>query len=96
MWPSGIEEWSRAYEPHLKIWLEAMEEEEKGAEFLYALPLSVYRQESWKMGRFWLNYAARKSGRLMLSFGRTWTSGSLANGSKKFLIRTCKRHDCIS
>lgn len=61
IWPSGIEEWSRAYEPHLKIWLEAMEEQEKGAEFLHGLPLSVHMQESWKMGRFWLNYAARKS-----------------------------------
>ncbi|KAH9212667.1 hypothetical protein DL95DRAFT_368171 [Leptodontidium sp. 2 PMI_412] len=61
MWPSGIEEWSRAYEPYLEIWLEAMEEKEIGDEFLYSLPLSVYMQESWKMGRFWLNYAARKS-----------------------------------
>jgi hypothetical protein len=61
MWPSGIEEWSKAYEPHLKIWLEAMEEKERGAAFLDALPLSVHMQESWKMGRFWLNYAARKS-----------------------------------
>ncbi|KAH7327354.1 hypothetical protein BKA65DRAFT_510451, partial [Rhexocercosporidium sp. MPI-PUGE-AT-0058] len=61
MWPSGIEEWSRAYEPHLKTWLEAMEKEGKGSEFLDALPLSVHMEESWKMGRFWLNYAARKS-----------------------------------
>ncbi|TVY24315.1 hypothetical protein LHYA1_G007922 [Lachnellula hyalina] len=61
MWPSGIEEWSRAYEPLLKIWLETMEEKEQGAEFLHAQPLSVHMQESWKMGRFWLNYAARKS-----------------------------------
>ncbi|CZS96554.1 uncharacterized protein RAG0_05830 [Rhynchosporium agropyri] len=61
MWPSGIEDWSRAYGPQLKIWLDAMEEKELGAEFLHGLPLSVYMQESWKMGRFWLNYAARKS-----------------------------------
>ncbi|KAN0098887.1 hypothetical protein V8E51_014550 [Hyaloscypha variabilis] len=61
MWPSGIEEWSKAYEPQLKIWLEAMEEKEKGVSFLDALPLSAYMQESWRMGRFWLNYAARKS-----------------------------------
>ncbi|KAH9204559.1 hypothetical protein DL95DRAFT_273555, partial [Leptodontidium sp. 2 PMI_412] len=61
MWPSGIEEWSRDYEPRLKIWLEAMEEKEMGAEFLHSLPLSVHMQESWKTGRFWLNYAARKS-----------------------------------
>ena len=61
MWPSGIEEWSKAYKPQLKIWLEAMEEKEGGAGFLDGLPLSVHMQESWKTGRFWLNYAARKS-----------------------------------
>jgi hypothetical protein len=27
----------------------------------FTIPLSVYMQESWKTGRFWLNYSAKKS-----------------------------------
>ncbi|KAI3391712.1 hypothetical protein diail_6876, partial [Diaporthe ilicicola] len=62
MWkPGGVDEWSKAYEPQLKIWLKAMEDQEDGAIFLDGLPLSAHMKESWETGRFWLNYAARKS-----------------------------------
>jgi len=60
-WPSGVDEWSEAYESQLEIWLKAMEEQEEGAAFLHGLPLSAHMRESWETGRFWLNYAARKS-----------------------------------
>ena len=59
--PSGVDEWSKAYKPQLEIRLQAMEEQEKGAAFLDGIPLSVQMRESWETGRFWLNYAARKS-----------------------------------
>lgn len=62
MWkPGGVEGWSKAYEPLLEIWLKAVEDQEDGAAFLDGLPLSVHMKESWETGRFWLNYAARKS-----------------------------------
>lgn len=62
MWlPSGVDEWSKAYGLQLEIWLKAMEEQEKGAVFLHGMPLSTHMRESWETGRFWLNYAARKS-----------------------------------
>lgn len=62
MWkPGGVEEWSRAYEPQLGIWLKAVEDQEDGAAFLDGMPLSAHMRESWETGRFWLNYAARKS-----------------------------------
>ncbi|KAB5518669.1 hypothetical protein GE09DRAFT_1065999 [Coniochaeta sp. 2T2.1] len=67
MWePSGVDGWSKAYEPQLKIWLAAMEDkeqEEEGARaaFLDGRPLSAHMRESWETGRFWLNYAAKKS-----------------------------------
>lgn len=62
MWrPSGVDEWSKAYEPQLEIWLKAMEDQEKGAVFMDGVPLSAHMRESWETGRFWLNYAARKS-----------------------------------
>ncbi|EFQ30803.1 phosphotransferase [Colletotrichum graminicola] len=62
MWkPSGIDEWSKAYELQLDIWLKVVEEQEKGAVFLDGVTLSAHMRESWETGRFWLNYAARKS-----------------------------------
>lgn len=62
MWrPSGVDEWSKAYELQLETWLKAVEEQEKGAAFLGGIPLSAHMRESWETGRFWLNYAARKS-----------------------------------
>lgn len=64
MWkPGDVDEWSKAYAPPLESWLKAMEdqEEDDGAAFLEGLPLSAYMRESWETGRFWVNYAARKS-----------------------------------
>ncbi|KAK7711971.1 hypothetical protein SLS64_005242 [Diaporthe eres] len=62
MWkPGGAAEWGKAYEPQLEIWLKAVEDQGDGAAFLDGLPLSAHMRESWETGRFWLNYAARKS-----------------------------------
>ncbi|KAF7543545.1 hypothetical protein G7Z17_g10646 [Cylindrodendrum hubeiense] len=59
MWDDGIEDWTSVYERRLKTWLSAMEEAEQ--EMNPGLLLSAYMRESWATGRFWLNYAARKS-----------------------------------
>ena len=60
MWDDGIENWTSVYERRLKTWLSAMEEAEQNMS-PGSLPLSAYMQESWATGRFWLNYAARRS-----------------------------------
>lgn len=60
MWDDGIVDWTCVYEKRLQTWLLALEEAEKemvSGSFL----LSAYMRESWDTGRFWLNYAARKS-----------------------------------
>jgi len=64
MWDAGIEDWVKDYQLRLETWLSAMKEAEESAgsesnstEFL----LSAYMRESWETGRFWLNYAGRKS-----------------------------------
>jgi hypothetical protein len=60
MWNDGIDSWTNTYERRLKTWLSAIEEAEKDmspGQFL----LSAYMRESWETGRFWLNYAARRS-----------------------------------
>lgn len=60
MWEDGIEDWTFVYDKRLTTWLLAMEEAEREmspGSFL----LSAYMRESWGTGRFWLNYAARKS-----------------------------------
>ncbi|KAI5861660.1 phosphotransferase [Durotheca rogersii] len=60
MWDNGIEDWTTVYERRLKTWLSAMEEAEKDME-PGSMLLSAYMRESWATGRFWLNYAARRS-----------------------------------
>lgn len=60
MWDTGIEDWASVYERRLETWLSAMEEAEQGISPT-GLPLSAYMRESWETGRFWLDYAARKS-----------------------------------
>ncbi|KAJ6442404.1 hypothetical protein O9K51_05963 [Purpureocillium lavendulum] len=60
MWDAGIDDWTSAYERRLETWLSAMEEAEKDME-PGAFLLSAHMRESWTTGRFWLNYAARKS-----------------------------------
>jgi hypothetical protein len=59
MWDNGIENWTSTYERRLQTWLLAMEDVEK--DMSPGLLLSAYMRESWETGRFWLNYAARKS-----------------------------------
>ncbi|KAJ9155494.1 Phosphotransferase [Pleurostoma richardsiae] len=60
MWHTGIEGWTRDYEPRLETWLRAMEKAEISTG-MGGFGLSTYMRESWRNGRFWLNYAARKS-----------------------------------
>lgn len=60
MWDDGIDDWTSTYETRLQTWFAAMEEAEKDAG-PGSLLLSEYMRESWATGRFWLNYAARKS-----------------------------------
>lgn len=59
-WDGGIESWACIYEERLKIWISALEdvEQESSSE---SFLLSAYMRESWETGRFWLDYAARKS-----------------------------------
>ncbi|KAH9217906.1 hypothetical protein DL95DRAFT_423724 [Leptodontidium sp. 2 PMI_412] len=45
-WPNGIDKWREIYDRRLKTWLRVME---------------MAEERSWETGRFWLNYAARKS-----------------------------------
>lgn len=60
MWDNGIEDWASVYERRLETWVSAMEEVEKDID-PSSLRLSAYMRESWETGRFWLDYAARKS-----------------------------------
>ncbi|KAI9050393.1 hypothetical protein LZ554_005558 [Drepanopeziza brunnea f. sp. 'monogermtubi'] len=64
MLDAGIDDWATLYERRLQTWLSALEEAEQDmgpGSFL----LSASMRESWTTGRFWPNYAARKS----LAFG---------------------------
>lgn len=60
MWDEGIGNWVEVYERRLQTWLLALEEAEKEMA-PGSLLLSAYMRGSWATGRFWLNYAARKS-----------------------------------
>lgn len=60
MWDNGIEAWASIYERRLETWLSAMEQAEEDIR-PDSLRLSAYMRESWQTGRFWLDYAARKS-----------------------------------
>ncbi|CAG8974628.1 hypothetical protein HYALB_00009806 [Hymenoscyphus albidus] len=64
MWNTGIDDWCKVYGMRLRTFLSAMEKDEKeenaGSENLTFL-LSTHMRESWKTGRFWLDYAAKDS-----------------------------------
>ena len=60
MWKGGIDAWARRYEACLETWVRAVERAERGP-VIGDSPISAYMRESWESGRFWLNYAARKS-----------------------------------
>ena len=62
MWFTGMDDWAQHYHKRLEIWISGMEMAEAEATPNAApFKLSEYMHESWKMGRFWLSYAARKS-----------------------------------
>ncbi|KAL2754155.1 hypothetical protein ACRALDRAFT_1056424 [Sodiomyces alcalophilus JCM 7366] len=62
MWSSGIDDWAEVYSRRLETWLSAMKKaEESMGPASMPFVLSTYMRESWETGRFWLNYAARKS-----------------------------------
>lgn len=63
VWILGLENFSTRFSKTLPIWLEAVEEVEKGVDLEshhLRQPWSVYMRQSWETGRFWLNYAIRK------------------------------------
>ena len=60
MWEPSIDDWASIYDRRLKTWLSAMEAAERDTA-PGSLLLSDYMRDSWETGRFWLNYAARKS-----------------------------------
>ncbi|KAK3369100.1 hypothetical protein B0T24DRAFT_533558 [Lasiosphaeria ovina] len=62
MWHIDMDDWTNTYHLRLKTWLRAMERAEESLEKKSkGFALSIYMRESWETGRFWLNYAARKS-----------------------------------
>ncbi|EEU43829.1 uncharacterized protein NECHADRAFT_29954 [Fusarium vanettenii 77-13-4] len=61
MWSSGMDDWASTYDTRLKAWLLAMEDIECASVDQFPFKLSSYMRESWLSGRFWLNYASRKS-----------------------------------
>jgi hypothetical protein len=62
-WDTGIADWETTYNVRLVAWLSAVKEAENCAKDsgAFSVPLSRYMRESWETGRFWLNYAARRS-----------------------------------
>ncbi|KAK0117871.1 hypothetical protein ONS95_012191 [Cadophora gregata] len=62
MWHSNIDDWTHIYDIRLKTWLRAMEKAEESIKTeTQEFKISRYMRENWETGRFWLNYAARKS-----------------------------------
>jgi len=62
MWHTNIDDWSNIYDVRLKTWLRVMEKAEESIKMKpQGFTMSIYMRESWETGRFWLNYAARKS-----------------------------------
>ncbi|KAK3935833.1 hypothetical protein QBC46DRAFT_412658 [Diplogelasinospora grovesii] len=75
-WQTGLADFSKTYDKRVKAWLRSMNkaEPEKNqkmtrketrkrnkAPLRGPTTLCTYMRESWKTGRFWLNYAARKA-----------------------------------
>lgn len=59
---SSIDEFRKLYEPRLEQFLSALEDAESEEKTPSAeTPLSVRMRESWKCGRLWFDYAARRS-----------------------------------
>lgn len=63
VWILGLEKFSDRFSRTLPVWLEAVEQAEKGVDLgahHLSMPWSVYMRQSWETGRFWLSYAMRK------------------------------------
>lgn len=64
-WPGGLDDWIENYEKVLLVFLRILKEREQAAIDRHILKesdwLLDYMLNSWEMGDFWLNYAARKS-----------------------------------
>jgi len=60
-WLYGMDRWSKVYDRRLKTWLRAMGNVEEREGVNESSKLSKHMRESWETGRFWLNYAAKKS-----------------------------------
>ncbi len=60
LWEDGLDDWARVYDGRVRTWLAALEEAERDMPE-GALLLAAYMRQSWETGRFWLDYAARKS-----------------------------------
>ncbi|CAG9994498.1 unnamed protein product [Clonostachys byssicola] len=58
----SMEEFRDLYEPRMEQFLQALESVEgtSGGQTLHEPPLSTRMRDSWRSGRFWFNYAARK------------------------------------
>ncbi|MBE3041544.1 phosphotransferase [Candidatus Bathyarchaeota archaeon] len=63
MWSSGMDDWCEVYQKRLGTWLAAMRRAEAETDEPSSLPasLSMYMEQSWATGRFFLSYAARES-----------------------------------
>lgn len=63
MWSTNIDDWALIFERRLETWLSSMQKAEQTIKGYSSgsINQSDYMRESWKNGRFWLNYAARKS-----------------------------------
>ncbi|KAG7289142.1 hypothetical protein NEMBOFW57_005505 [Staphylotrichum longicolle] len=60
LWEDGLEDWARVYDGRVRTWLAALEAAERDMPE-GAFLLAGYMRQSWETGRFWLDYAARKS-----------------------------------
>ncbi|KAJ5782409.1 hypothetical protein N7457_004183 [Penicillium paradoxum] len=64
-WEQGLDDWERAYEVRLEVFLQEMrvreEEEVRKGIIREEDQLSGYMRESWDSGGFWVSYAARRS-----------------------------------
>jgi len=60
LWWDGLDDWAREYDRRVRTWLAAVEEAERDMP-QGAFLLAGYMRQSWETGRFWLDYAARKS-----------------------------------
>ncbi|KAF2276615.1 phosphotransferase family protein [Westerdykella ornata] len=64
-WIRGFEDWCRVYEPRMKTFIRVMSERENAfiekGRMKEEERLSVRMMESWTSGRFWIDYAVRRS-----------------------------------